>query len=84
MTSLYRGSLYQGSTVLYNARTREGEFIPFEERKGTRNCAINFCTQRVTNVIPVASNVTTKRSVLYFVVKRFIWPVRSAFLKHTN
>ena len=72
MTSLYRGSLYRGSTVLYNARTREGEFIPFEERKGTRNCAINFCTQRVANVIPVASNVTTKRSVLYFVVKRFI------------
>ena len=36
------------------------------------------------NVIPVASNVITKRRVLYFDVKRFIWPVRSAFLKHTN
>ena len=40
MTSLCRGSLYRGSTVLYNARTREGEFIPVDERKGTRNCAI--------------------------------------------
>ena len=78
MTSLYRGSLYRGSTVLYNARTGEGEFIPFDERKGTRNCAINFCIQRVANVVLVTSNVTTKRSVVYFDVRRFIWPVRSA------
>ena len=62
MTLLNRGSLHRGSTVLYNARTREGEFIPFDETRGTRNCAINFCIQRMPNVIPVASNVTTKRS----------------------
>lgn len=62
----------------YNARTREGEFIPFDERKGTRNGAINFCIQRVANIILVASNVTTKRSELYFDVRRFTWPVRSA------
>ena len=30
------------------------------------------------NIILVASNVTTKRSELYFDVRRFSWPVRSA------
>ena len=64
--------------ISYNARTREGEFISFDERKGTRNGAINFCIQRVANIILVASNVTTKRSELYFDVRRFTWPVRSA------